>query len=239
MNNNGNNNKQGRIDLGSSGVICYNIIGGNYAISLKIKKPGRPLSGRIFILPMPPSTSLQVSLVHSVQELSLISALNAENLKSGISEEEQATQGFVSWRYELPLLEALHRYAPSVVCTDGDQLAGYALTAPPESAAVHSELEALIKKIHDLPYEGCLLKQYRFYILGQLCVAKSYRGMGVVEQMYAYHREQFASTYELMVLTIATKNTRSLRVHERIGFRNIHFFDDHFGGWNVYVWDWR
>lgn len=182
---------------------------------------------------------LKTCFVSTPREMQQISDLNAENLKPGLSPAEQESQGFVMWRYEVSLLEAMHRYARSIICKDGDALAGYALTAPVACAAVHPELKLLLQKIQGLPYDGKPLDQHRYYILGQLCVAKPYRGRGVVEQLYAFHREQFAGSYEMMVLTIATQNQRSVRVHERIGFQEIHLFEDHFGGWKVYVWDWR
>jgi ribosomal protein S18 acetylase RimI-like enzyme len=104
---------------------------------------------------------------------------------------------------------------------------------------VHRELSLLLPQLDALTYQGVPLQSKSYYVMGQLCVAAAFRGRGVVELMYDMHRQIYLDTYELMVLTISTKNTRSIRVHERIGFEEIHFFNDHHGGWKVYVWDGR
>lgn len=177
--------------------------------------------------------------VTSPHELQQISALNALNNKRNISVEESREEGFVSWFYDVDLLQKMHAFAPSIICKDGDQLAGYALTAPSECAAVHRELGLLLQKLSGIEYMGKLLLQHSYYIMGQLCVAKEYRGKGVVELMYNEHRRLFSSQYDLMVLTVAVANTRSIRVHERIGFKTIKRIEDHFGDWVVMVWNWR
>lgn len=177
--------------------------------------------------------------VQDLQDLQRISGLNALNNKKNLSAEECREQGFVSWFYDVDLLQKMHQFAPSIVCKEGDELAGYALTAPLESAAVHPELDLLIKKIGGILYEGVPLLEHRIYIMGQLCVAHAFRGKGVVELMYNEHRRLFSPVYDLMVLTVATANTRSVRVHERIGFQTIQKIEDHFGDWVVMVWDWK
>ncbi|MFM2145250.1 MAG: hypothetical protein RL732_86 [Bacteroidota bacterium] len=177
--------------------------------------------------------------VTSFEELLQIEALNAENLKPGLTAGEISQQGFVTWRYDIDLLQQLHTYAPSVICKSGSEVAGYALTTPRESAAVHPELSLMLDKINGLPYEGKPLREYSYYVMGQLCVAKPYRGRGVVEMMYGLHRDLYSSQYDMMVLTISTENTRSVRVHERFGFTDIHVYNDHFGAWKVCIWDWR
>jgi len=182
---------------------------------------------------------IKASFVTGRAELEKISALNTLNRKSLLDADTIRTQGFVTWAYPVDLLERMHTYAPSVIAMEGDQLAGYALTAPLECAAVHPELASLLEKMSVVQYQGRPLAAYRHYILGQLCVAEAYRGQGVVELLYQFHREQFSNQYEMMVLTIATANTRSVRVHERIGFQEVHHFDDHHGSWKAYVWDWR
>lgn len=183
--------------------------------------------------------SLVAASVTTNAELHQIEALNAENLKPGLTPAETSAQGFLMWRYDFNLLQQLHSYAPSVICKSGMDLAGYALTTPRESAVVHRELSLMLDKINDLPYEGKPLREHSYYVMGQLCVAKPYRGRGVVEMMYGLHRNLYSSQYDMMVLTISTENTRSVRVHERIGFKDIHVFSDHFGAWKVCVWDWR
>ncbi len=169
---------------------------------------------------------ITASFVTGTPDLEQISALNTLNRKSLLDPETIRIQGFVTWAYPVDLLERMHAYAPSVMAKEGDQLAGYALTAPLECAAVHPELASLLEKMTVVRYQGRPLADYRHYILGQLCVAEAYRGQGVVELMYQFHREHFKGRYDMMALTIATANTRSIRVHERIGFQAFCFLNN-------------
>lgn len=180
---------------------------------------------------------LTVAMAGTQADLEDISALNQENLRTHIDPAVAKDQGFVTWRYDIGLLQRMHAIAPSILCRCRDLLAGYALTATKEMASEHRELSLLLPQLDELLYRGTPLHHFSYYVMGQLCVAVPFRGMGAVELMYAMHREVFLRTFELMVLTISTKNTRSIRVHERIGFEEIHHFNDHHGGWNVYVWD--
>ena len=206
---------------------------------MRIPKPALPKKNYFRFPTFFMAHPLVATSVTSSEELLRIEALNAENLKPGLPAEEIARQGFLTWRYDFNLLQQLHAYAPSVICKSGPEVAGYALTTPRESAAVHRELSLMLDKINDLPYDGRPLREHSYYVMGQLCVAKPYRGRSVVEMMYELHRYVYSSRFDMMVLTISTENTRSVRVHERIGFTDIHVYNDHFGAWKVCVWDWR
>lgn len=183
-------------------------------------------------------SDLQVSLVAGKPDLVQISTLNETYLKTRLSQGEREQEGFLTWRYDLPLLERLHQLAPSVICKEQEQVVGYALTALREATDVHPEQELLIPQISGLVFQGRSLSSYTYYLMGQLCVAKSYRGRGVVEKMYAFHRQVYSPKYELIVTTISLENVRSERVHQRVGWKPIHLFADHFGSWRVWVWDW-
>lgn len=180
-----------------------------------------------------------VRFARTAEDYEAISALNTLNRKVFLPQEQIRSQGFVTWAYPVDLLEKMAAFAPSVICTEGSTLAGYALTAPLDCAVVHPELAQLLEKMKVVNYRDQPLSAYRHYIMGQLCVAEPYRGQGIVEKMYQFHRQQFYPQFEMMVLTISTANTRSVRVHERIGFQEVHHFEDHHGAWKAYVWDWR
>ena len=131
-------------------------------------------------------SDLHVGLVTGKSDLLQISRLNETYLKSRLTKQERDQEGFLTWRYELPLLESLHRLGPSVICKDQEQVVGYALTALVEATDVHPEQELLIPQISGLTFKGRPLSAYTYYLMGQLCVAQSHRGRGVVEKMYAF-----------------------------------------------------
>ena len=182
---------------------------------------------------------MQIKLVEHFSELEKIASLNQANLKINQSEQHIREEGFVSWSYPVPLLEAIHAFAPSVIAMDDNTLAGYALTAVHAARSVHPELSLLMDMLAPLEYEGRPLFDYRFYMMGQICVAKPYRGQGIPDAMYQYHRDAYAKDHDFLLTTISTQNVRSLQTHERIGFKVSHTVNDRFGDWVVVVWDWR
>jgi ribosomal protein S18 acetylase RimI-like enzyme len=75
--------------------------------------------------------------------------------------------------------------------------------------------------------------------MGQIGVHKDYRGRGLVQMLYDKHREMYSSRYDFIITEIATRNTRSLRAHEKVGFKTIHHFTDETDDWDIVSWDWK
>ena len=182
---------------------------------------------------------LQTCLVQTDAELSQIYSLNQRNLKQQLSEAERSSQGFVTWLYEPPLLRQMHQLAPSVIVKDGDTVAGYALVTLLDCAAFHPDLAAMFGYLAQLQYRQRPLLEHKFYCMGQVCIDKAYRGIGVFDMLYAGHRRYYASRFDLLVTEISTSNCRSQRAHEKTGFTTISTYRDHIDEWNVVVWDWK
>jgi ribosomal protein S18 acetylase RimI-like enzyme len=182
---------------------------------------------------------LQAVLVNTIKQLEQIQELNQENLKTHLSEQEQQEQGFVSWSYPLDLLVQMNALAKSVIVTDNEQLAGYALTTLREASRFHTELDNMFKDFEGLFYKGRSLFSYRFYCMGQICIAKEYRGKGIVPMLYNKHKEIYSSQYDFILTEISTRNIRSLKAHEKIGFKTIHYHRDQLDEWAVVIWDWK
>jgi ribosomal protein S18 acetylase RimI-like enzyme len=182
---------------------------------------------------------LQASLVNTRDQLKQIHDLNQKNLKTHLSATEQREQGFLSWSYSLKLLQQMNDLASSVIVTDNDQLAGYALTALPESRRFHTELDLMFKGFEELEYKEKPIWSYRFYCMGQICIAKEYRGMGIVPMLYYKHKENYSSQYDFILTEISTRNVRSIKAHEKIGFQTIYHHRDHLDEWAVVIWDWK
>lgn len=182
---------------------------------------------------------LSATIVTKEDELKQINDLNIQNLKQNLSEDQQRTEGFVTWLYPLPLLIQMHRLAPSIIVKDDSALAGYALTTFREASAFHPDLHIMFNDLGSLQYNGKPLFSYRFYCMGQICVSEKHRGQGVVSMLYNKHKEVYASHFDFILTEISTSNERSIRAHEKIGFKTIHTYRDQKDEWIVVVWDWK
>jgi len=176
--------------------------------------------------------------VSSDQELQQILQLQQQNLLTNVSAETQQQQGFVTLRHTLPVLQQMHALAPSVIAKDGEALAGYALTMPQECRVIVPDLEPMFRSFEETIWRGHPLSEYKFYVMGQICVGEPWRGQGLFDALYHQHRTSYGNLYDCIVTEIATRNLRSIRAHERVGFKTIHVHRDELDEWAVVAWDW-
>ncbi|GAC1594664.1 MAG: hypothetical protein NVS3B8_08270 [Chitinophagaceae bacterium] len=181
---------------------------------------------------------LLATLVSTENELQQILDLQQQNLRGVNDETTEKEQGFVTVTHSMEKLRQLHRIEPGVIVKENDVLAGYALVLPAACSAVVPELFSLFAGLNKLAYKGNPLTGYSFYVMGQVCVAHPYRGKGVFDMLYDKHRQAFRHKYDFVITEIATRNTRSLRAHERVGFKIIEIYTDELDEWAVVIWDW-
>ena len=179
-----------------------------------------------------------VSQVREHGELEQIVELQHQNLAPQLTPEEARSQGFVTAVHTPTILAQMHALAPSIIAKDGARVIAYALTMPVEARAFVPILEPMFQTFVDLEWQGEPLTQFRFYVMGQVCVAAGYRGQGVFDALYRGHREHYSSRFELIITEIATRNTRSLRAHQRVGFRSLVTQRDAVDEWVIAAWDW-
>ena len=171
--------------------------------------------------------------VRTEKELQEILELQKRNLPRSLDDRERAENGFVTVEHTLPVLERMHTFAPSIVAKDGDALAGYALVMPIECRSFVPLLEPMFQRLDALG-----LFRERFYVMGQICVGKRWRGQGVFDLLYGAHRHYLRSSYDCSVTEVATRNVRSMSAHQRVGFTVIDRYRDPTDEWALLRWDW-
>jgi L-amino acid N-acyltransferase YncA len=168
-----------------------------------------------------------VELLDDDRELEQILALQQENLAA-------TGDGFVTVRHTLETLRAMHAQLPSVVARDErGAVVGYALSMAREAQGLLPILAPMFARLDGL---GALAGK-RWYVMGQVCVAKAFRGQGVFDALYRGHRERYAGRFDALVTEIATRNGRSMRAHQRVGFTEIDRYRDATDAWSVVGWD--
>jgi ribosomal protein S18 acetylase RimI-like enzyme len=174
---------------------------------------------------------VQIGRVEDERELEEILALQRRNLPRNLDPRTIADQGFVTVEHTLAALRRMHQLEPSIVARAGGSLAGYALVMPVACRAFVPVLEPMFQRLEKLAK--------RFYVMGQICVDEPWRGRGVFDALYQGHREHLRGAYELVVTEVAVRNPRSLRAHQRVGFREIERYRDATDEWVVLGWDWQ
>jgi len=179
------------------------------------------------------------TLVNNNEELLQILDLQQQNLPKNISAEESRLQGFVTFQHDLKTLQEFHQLAPSVIVKDDEKVIAYALTVVNEARHVFPPMESMFRLLEKLQWKDKPFCDYRYYEMGQVCVAKEYRGKDVFEMLYQAHKKSYSNKYDLLVTMISTMNHRSLKAHEKVGFETVLIEKDELDEWAVVVWDWR
>lgn len=147
---------------------------------------------------------LNAAVITTDDELFQIHCLNRKNLKQYLDKNIREQEGFVTWLYSLDLLKKMHQLSPGIVVKNGNNVVAYALTTLKEAQIFHRDLEIMFENLQSVSYKTKPLPFYNFYCMGQICIAKEYRGKGLVNLLYQKHREIYGSQYDFILTEIST-----------------------------------
>lgn len=164
-----------------------------------------------------------------------ILSLQAANHRDLITPQERAANGFLSLRHDLGLLREMNHPWGHVVSveTATGRVVGYALTMEQRFRSRLPLLDPMFTRIERLEWRARPVHAWRWYVMGQVCVAKERRGQGLVERMYAEQRRLTAPGYDLVVTEISRLNPRSIRAHEKAGWEVLDIYEDAGEEWVV------
>jgi L-amino acid N-acyltransferase YncA len=178
--------------------------------------------------------------VSTAADVAEILQLQAANLPTALTAETMASQGFVTVRHEPSVLQRMNDEAPAVIAKAGGHVVGYALVMPRSHAVDVPILRPLFAVLETLSWRGSALRDNpRWFVMGQICVAEGCRGRGIFDGLYRTMAEQYGDRFDFTVTDVASRNARSLRAHQRVGFETLAVFTDHDTGeeWQVIALD--
>lgn len=144
-------------------------------------------------------------------DLHAIIALQKSNLIDSNDKQEVAKEGFVTVVHTYELLKQMNSPFPHIICKDGDQVVGYALVMLP---SVRNEIEVLkpmFNKIDD--YHRSKAWEGKYFIMGQICIAKSHRKRGIFKGMYNHMADVMKPHFDKIITEVSANNQRSLNAH--------------------------
>jgi hypothetical protein len=177
--------------------------------------------------------------VQKAEELEQILDLQQANLAVNIDLPELESQGFVTVQHSFETLQLMNQLAPSIIIKDNDKVIAYALVMLKSCRNLIPILEPMFVEFDNIKWNGNVLDTYKYYVMGQVCISKNYRGLGLFDQLYQKHREVYSKDYDFVLTEVAFRNKRSLRAHERVGFKSVHTYKDMTDEWAVILWDWK
>lgn len=183
---------------------------------------------------------IEYTISRSRKDLKEILELQKKNLRVGLSKEEAAGQGFVFLEHNFKTLEKLNNIDKHIIAKENDKVIGYVLTTTKKSKYDLPKIFPLFKLFDHLKYKGKTISDWKYMLVGQVCVDKAYRGKGVFMDCYQKYQENYSSKYDFAITEISKSNLRSRNAHKKVGFEEIHEYSDSKGGeWVVVLWDWK
>ncbi len=152
----------------------------------------------------------------SIKELQQILRLQQRNLPQNLSTEEIEKEGFVTVRHELKLLSKMNEICGHVLAKHGDFVAGYALCMHPSFANALPVLKPMFDQI-----EKILPQEQSYMVMGQVCIDKAYRSMGIFRGLYTCMQQVLNRDYESIITEVDASNSRSVNAHRAIGFHEL------------------
>lgn len=182
---------------------------------------------------------MQIKTLKTNRDIEDLLDLQAVNLPHQLDPQALKEQGFVTVRHTQELLRTMMAAAPQVILRDRAAMAGYALAMPRSMRDDIPVLIPMFETIDELTYDERPLSEHSYIVMGQVCVAKPYRGQGNFDLLYDGLRMHLSDTYDLLITQVSSRNPRSLRAHARVGFQTIHEYTAPDGEhWFLIGWDW-
>jgi predicted GNAT superfamily acetyltransferase len=79
----------------------------------------------------------------------------------------------------------------------------------------------MFTEIDTIEYDGIVLRDSDYVVMGQVCIARGYRGQGIFQGLYLEMASRLTGTFQYIITEVSRRNPRSIRAHEKVGFLNV------------------
>ena len=171
------------------------------------------------------------------KNLSGILTLQQENLVQNRSLENIQKEGFVTVVHSLHNLKKIcGPYTHSIALDENNKVIGFALVMLKEYRNEIEILKPLFNLVYTLTFDNTRLQEARYFVMGQVCVAKAARKQGVFSKLYTHLIERTKTDFDYIIIEISSKNQPSLKAHAAVGFKLLHQHKTDLGEeWNVVI----
>ncbi len=173
-------------------------------------------------------TEITYHRVRSDEELEAILKLQKANIKTTLSSAEQIKEGFVTVNHTLDLLERMNNFCPHMIAKHDGRVVAYALCM---LESFRNDIPILIPMFTEI--DKVITTGLRYIVMGQICVAKSYRGRGIFRSLYNYMVTELQLDFDLIITEVDASNTRSSGAHRSVGFKVLNTYQANDHNWEL------
>lgn len=150
---------------------------------------------------------------HTEHQLRQILALQQENLPKNLSADDMEQQGFLTVEHSYSILKEMNDECGHIIAESDGAVVAYALCMHPKFAESIPVLKPMFKEINKM-----VKQEEKYMVMGQICVAKNYRGKGLFRGLYTAMKQSLPYGFDSIITEVDAKNKRSLAAHKAVGF---------------------
>ena len=185
-------------------------------------------------------TEILYKCCDSQEELIGILQLQRINHLNAISKDEGKTQGFLTCLHTFKILAKWNALAPHIIAVKDGGIIGYVLAMTSEAMLDMPILKPMFYTFNKLEYEENVISTYNYLVVGQVCVAKEFRGTKVLQKLYQLYKNIYSEKFDFAITEISTKNIRSMKAHKKNGFEELLNYNVQDGEeWCIVILDWN
>lgn len=149
--------------------------------------------------------------------------------------EEDKKDGFVTTPFTKEQLTKLINEEQGIfIALKDDAVIAYVMSASWQFWSAWPMFAFMIKDLQNLQYLGQTISVDNSYQYGPVCVDKSVRGSGLLEEIFHFARKEMAKKYPILVTFINKVNERSFQAHTKkfglevikeFSYNNNHYYE--------------
>jgi predicted GNAT family N-acyltransferase len=130
--------------------------------------------------------------------------------------EEDMADGFVTTPFtKQQMVDLINKENGLFIATKDGAIVAYVMAASWGFWSSWPLFEFMIKELPDLKYYGQTLNVENSYQYGPVCIDKSVRGTGVLEEIFEFAKHKMSERFPILVTFVNKTNERSFQAHKR------------------------
>jgi len=180
---------------------------------------------------------VKTDIATSDSQFEQILSLQQQYSQQVLTPRQQQSEGFVFLQHTLPLLKKMAAKLPQAIALQENQIVGYCLSLSLSLQSSFPRLEPMFDQFTYCRYREKRLADYCFFVGGQVCVDRDFRGQGISSRLYNHIRRTLSAQYELCVTEVSTRKQASVHAHKKMGFETILTYSDDNEQWKILAWN--
>jgi len=145
----------------------------------------------------------------------------------------ERAQGFLSAQFTPQQIARIAEDLGTMVALLDDQVAGFVCAFRKEFETGSPVIAKMLESYERVTFEERPLAAFNSYVYGPVCIAREFRGRGILRGLYEAQRRDLSGQFELGVAFVSRSNPHSLKAHvQGLGMTDVGEFDC---GGNRYV----